>query len=415
MRSIGEDSRAAGGPSGAGGYRTRVDQAGSESRGRGFYRGLALFWTNLCLCLLVINGIAAAVERVWKPESRVAEPAYVDEALATIYPDWPEADRQALREETRRGFEPDALVQFRERASRGRFVNVDPNGFRVGREQGPWPPEDRYFNVYVLGGSTAFGYGVADDETIPSHLQALLAEVGLPRPPRVYNFARGAFYSTMERILLDKLITLGPAPDLVVFIDGLNEFYWQDDPPKLTSAWTAQGQSMLEHPLRAGLESVPVMRLVRAWRHRHEVETFGTGSQDELPRRVAVHRADRIIDRYVRNKAVIEALAAAEGTRVVMVWQPVPTYGYDLHYHVYDGSFGRHELTRVGYPRMRQYTARHPLGEDFIWCAEIQRDARELLYVDQVHYSPALSRQVAACIVDGLVERRLLPVTGGRP
>jgi hypothetical protein len=117
----------------------------------------------------------------------------------------------------------------------------------------------------------------------------------------------------------------------------------------------------------------------------------------------------------VRNKAIIEALAAAHATRVVMVWQPVPTYGYDLRYHVYDGHFGRHELTRVGFPRMRRYATRHPLGDDFVWCAEIQRDARELLYVDQVHYSPALSREVAACIVDRLVERRLLPGAGGRP
>jgi len=118
--------------------------------------------------------------------------------------------------------------------------------------------------------------------------------------------------------------------------------------------------------------------------------------------------SDRVLDRYVGNKAAIEARAAAADIPVVMVWQPVPTYGYDLRHHVFDGNFGPHELTRIGYPRMRERLREDSAGENFFWCAEIQRGIAELLYVDKVHYSPAMSARVAQCIVDNLVERRLV-------
>ena len=125
---------------------------------------------------------------------------YLDEALQQIYPDWSEEDRRALRDESRREFEPEAMVQYREKPQTARFSTIDEHGFRIGFEQGPWPPEKRFFNIFFLGGSTAFGYGVPDEETISSHLQRLLGAVDLARAPRVYNFGRGAFYSSMERI-----------------------------------------------------------------------------------------------------------------------------------------------------------------------------------------------------------------------
>jgi len=380
-------------------------------RGRAIYRRAAIYWLTASLCLLVLNVLAAGVLFLWDPQADVEEPPYVEEALQRIYPDWSEEDRRALRAENRRDFQPEAMVQFREKQQTGRFSTIDRHGFRHGLQQGPWPPESRFFNIFVLGGSTAFGYGVPDEDTIPSQLQRLLGRVDLARPPRVYNFGRGAFHSTMERILFDKLITLGPNPDLVVFLDGLNEFYWPEGPPPpLTVHWTQRVQEALAHPFRGAVQSLPVMRLIEAWRSRGAVAVFGRDVWVDQPAAVLQQESDRVLDRYLGNKAAIEARAAAADIPVVMVWQPVPTYGYDLRHHVFDGSFGPHELTRTGYPRMRERLRKDPAGENFFWCAEIQRGLAELLYVDKVHYSPAMSARVAQCIVDNLVERGLVPL-----
>jgi hypothetical protein len=379
-------------------------------RARVIYRRAAIYWLTASLCLLVLNVLAAGVLFLWDPRADVEEPPYVEEALQRIYPDWSEEDRRALRDENRRDFQAEAMVQFREKQQSGRFSTVDAHGFRHGLQQGPWPPESRFFNIFVLGGSTAFGYGVPDEDTIPSQLQRLLGRVDLARPPRVYNFGRGTFYSTTERILFDKLITLGPKPDLVVFLDGLNEFYWPEDPPPLTVHWTKRVQEALAHPFRAAVQSLPVMRLIEAWRSREAVKIFGREIWADQPPAVLRRESDRVLKRYLGNKAAIEARAAAADIPVAMVWQPVPTYDYDLRHHVVDGNFGPHELTRTGYPRMRERLQKDPAGENFLWCAEIQHGIAELLYVDKVHYSPAMSARVAQCIVDNLVERGLVPL-----
>ena len=83
--------------------------------------------------------------------------------------------------------------------------------------------------------------------------------------------------------------------------------------------------------------------------------------------------------------------------RPIFVWQPVPTYAYDLRLHSYSGSFGSHERSRQGYPHMAEYVRTHSLGDNFAWCVDIQGGS-EPLYVDEVHYGPVLAERVAACI-----------------
>jgi hypothetical protein len=58
---------------------------------------------------------------------------------------------------------------------------------------------------------------------------------------------------------------------------------------------------------------------------------------------------------------------------------------------------------------MAEYVRRHPQGPNFIWCADIQETLHELLYVDQVHYSPQMSERVARCIADHLRRHGLVP------
>ena len=49
------------------------------------------------------------------------------------------------------------------------------------------------------------------------------------------------------------------------------------------------------------------------------------------------------------------------------------------------------------------------LGENFIWLGDIQKDIKQPLYVDAVHYSGAMSKMIATNIGHALVERKLLP------
>jgi hypothetical protein len=107
---------------------------------------------------------------------------------------------------------------FREKPRRSEFVNVSQDGVRAtaggARSLADYAPG----SVFLFGGSTLFGYGVADGETIASHLQALLGAEA-----RVFNFGRAFYYSEQENMLLESLLRAGLRPEVAVFVDGLNE------------------------------------------------------------------------------------------------------------------------------------------------------------------------------------------------
>jgi hypothetical protein len=65
-------------------------------------------------------------------------------------------------------YEP--YVQFTEQPFRGLYINVAEEGYRLTRNQGPWPPDPENLNIFLFGGSTIFNYGVTDEETVASLL-----------------------------------------------------------------------------------------------------------------------------------------------------------------------------------------------------------------------------------------------------
>jgi hypothetical protein len=114
------------------------------------------------------------------------------------------------------GWEYEEMTGFREKARTSRFVNVNPLGFR---SNGVYANEaDVNFNnkIWVLGGSTTFGYGVRDSDTIPAYLEKI-------SQLSTINFGRGYYYSKQENLLLERLLSFGYQPRAVIFLDGINE------------------------------------------------------------------------------------------------------------------------------------------------------------------------------------------------
>ncbi len=330
---------------------------------------------------------------------------YGQRPFPLVYPGW-RADeiRQLLRETWNRPITWEPFTESRERRFQGRFVNVHPSGFRLSHGQGPWPPDPARENVFVFGGSTTFGYGVADDETIVSSLQALLDQrLGAGRTA-CYNFGRGAYYSSGERILFQELLTTGEGPRVAVFIDGLNEFAFGTPFPteRLRNAVNRSvvGAMRLlvdELPLTLFLARARASRPTR----RRQPELATVYDDPTL--------LDARIDRYLANRRLISASARAWGVRPLFFWQPVPTYHYDLRYHLFgDCDFQQNSYSMFGYARMADRVHREPPGADFVWAADLQEGLRMPLYVDQIHYTAAMSARVAAEVGAALLDRGLL-------
>ncbi|MBU1694970.1 MAG: hypothetical protein KKC51_13535 [Verrucomicrobia bacterium] len=396
----------------------------------GWYAALCTALVNVVLILALLNALLFVFYRGREEKKeRTIDTIirrYGTNALHAAYPDLDHRQIEDLLEETwdRQLFEYEPFVQFRERAFAGRYVNVDPQGYRRTENQGAWPPEPSKANVFLFGGSIVFGYGVRDEETLASHLQGALSRA-LGMDVRVYNFGRGFYYSTLERLLLEKLLMEGHRPHLALFVDGPNDFSEGVGDPFLTAQLrqlvaTASPQAPAGRFLAEWFNRQPLARWIREWKaakeegestpldeRRRSWDLAGARPSKEKHRDIK-DRSGFAIRQYLNNKKMIEAVCAVYDVPVLFVWAPTPYYKYDLLYHPFarksrDSKRARH--TADGYARMAEWVRTRSMGTNFLWCADIQEGVQEQLYVDNAHYAPRLNRTLAQIVASGIVER----------
>lgn len=325
--------------------------------------------------------------------------------LDAAFPGWSPADLKVMLDEhVAEWLTYDDYVMFKEIPVRGRYLNVSEHGFRLSQQQGPWPPAATNFNVFVFGGSTMFGSGVPDNQTVASFLQTILSR-GLGTNVCVYNFGTGFYYSTQERLRFERLLGKGLVPQAAVFVDGLNDFIQPDDTPafrqRFVDAFEMANQKRSLLP--ALIQELPIARLARSIRYRTQPPVRpDPGSLPTL--------ASQVIETYRQNKKMVEALCAAHGIAPVFVWQPIPRYKYDLKYFPWYATLPNHthEVHAVGYVQMQALFDRDMLGTNFLWCADLQANERECLYLDIHHYTAKFSEKFADAIGRMSFEKGLL-------
>ncbi len=382
-----------------------------------WYGTIAVILLNTAIFFLAVNVLCDVVldaQQYFKKRAAMKGAPYsfrrFHESLRAVHPHLSESEISKLIAETRKlsqGYE--AYTQFRENPYATQFVNVDSRGFRPIANQGPWPPKREGLRIFVFGGSTTFGYGVSDRETIASHLQQILQDEGL-QTATVYNFGRGSYMSIQERVLFERLLIAGHVPDVAVFIDGLNDLCFYDGEPAYTKdlqRFMAQGDMPL---WQRALEELPVMKALRPLfarpedpRATHARRTFASGQEQE-------QTLLEFVQRYRNNVKITEAISKAYGVRPVFVWQPVPVHKYDQTYNIF-GQFdydGYIPQLRPGYRLMADLAASGSFGNNFFWCADIQEHVKKPLYVDAIHYSGEMARMIARQIVDTMKQRGLL-------
>ncbi len=368
-----------------------------------WHRLIAVVLLNTILLFVVINALAYVFLKVrhsfYNPNTPLSK--YSDQALAEVYPEYNQQERKAiLSENWSRGYAFDSYLLVREIPYQGKYLNVSAAGFRLSKSQGPWPPDPANINVFLFGGSTAFGYGVADDETIASYLQEDLARYTRKRLC-VYNFGAATYYSTQERILFERLLTQGHKPDIAIFVDGLNEFWRPDDEPMFSDTASA---ALQQQPGTLLLKMLPMSRILQ----KTPKLTGTVGSVD--PKKLRA-----IWERYQVNVKLIQAVCRELGIAPVFVWQPIPSYKYDTKYHLFWLSPEDYQYHAQGYSAMEALSVAGFLGTNFLWCADLQQDEKECVYVDVHHYTAKFSRKLADAVCRMSLERGLLKPAGLEP
>ena len=396
-----------------------------HSLGR-LWQGIAFRAWNSFICVLCLNLFLALVFRVadayrygqTNPTNPVKQRyGQLQAGLLELYPGMSERQVNDLLNETwKRSLIYEPFTGFAEVPDKGEYVNVSANGYRVGKDQGPWPPQkEQQVVIFLFGGSNVFSYGVPDNVALGSKLQEML-RARLERPVAVYNFGRGYYYSTQERILFEQLLSAGYVPDMAIFVDGMNDFYHtQMDLALRPADISKQDQEVSSAALpRQLIQSVAIGRFAQAIQARLQNLVYKpsttparlnkSGLVFDAEGNTPNYQSDlvSVVERYFRNKTMIEGASTAFGVRSLFVWQPTPLYKYDLKYYLFKTRFEPQQLfSRDGYPMMKQAVDRRK-PEKFIWCADIQNEIHEPLYVDSVHYSSKMIGLVASCIANGV-------------
>nr|CAM74070.1 conserved hypothetical protein [Magnetospirillum gryphiswaldense MSR-1] len=202
---------------------------------------------RLLLLLVVLLPIAewSASAIMARLDSRAKAVTLSDDDIVKLYgTDQPAQYREALAEmpQAHDGtYAP--LTEYRMPARQGRHLTIDGQGIRGGVMGADGP------RVVVFGGSTAFGHGLTDGETIAAIMAAKLAQDG--RPARVENRATPGWYSTQDRIAFAEMLATGDKPDVAVFIHGVDDFLSCGKPER--TAWSAR---LARVGIPAGLETV---------------------------------------------------------------------------------------------------------------------------------------------------------------
>ena len=174
-------------------------------------------WSILGITLLMVVSVEGGFRVTFGIRDRLsAQPVPDRRILAEGYGGaaWPvEHYRELVLLQDR--WEP--YVYFRQMPFHGKTIKIGDEGLRA-----TWQPSaaanDRgqreLVKILMLGGSTLWGFGARDDETIPSLLARSLDERGWRT--EIKNLSEIGYVSTQELIALVRELQAGYRPDVVI-------------------------------------------------------------------------------------------------------------------------------------------------------------------------------------------------------
>jgi lysophospholipase L1-like esterase len=372
---------------------------------------LRTFWLLLGLSLLLLLTLEAALRGVFalkdcvgkptSPDPRVLRDGYAGET-------WPIDHARELEALSDR-WEP--YVYFRQRPFAGKTITIDSLGRRA-----VWRPTSvdgqiAPLKILTLGGSSLWGFGARDDQTIPSLLARTLHERGIAAEIR--NLAEIGYVNTQELVALVRELQGGYRPDVVLFYDGVNDTtsaLLAGEPTLTTNEVNRRREfNLLQSPGR--MSAALVGRLVANSALQRLAESISRrvlgppANPHPVPADPAV-LARGVVDGYRANIGVVDALAKAYGFRPLFVWQPV------VFAKAKPTPFEREEAAKYAWTepifaevaREVRNAADLKARRDFVDLSDVFRETDPLVFIDYCHTTEAGNARIAEAVLAHLVE-----------
>jgi len=211
-------------------------------------------------------------------------------------------------------------VGFSERTFRSPCLNIDYADPLPVRRTVSASAKVAERTIWLFGGSTQFGWGVPDNQTIASHLSEILSTSGIHY--NVINHGHTFYYSSQEAALFATLLRRGQKSDLAVFLDGMNDSVTWADTPHF-AARTTTG-FLKEEKLFDGMTPRQVVITSAFPPVRILSRLFGRRSANDNADANVRDPGYDPVDIYRFNLTAIEKMAEAADIKLAAYWQPTP-------------------------------------------------------------------------------------------
>lgn len=183
----------------------------------------------------------------------------------------------------------------------------------------PHSATDSVITVFAFGGSTMFCAEVPDEFTLASALSRQLHAQYPGKKFVVTNWGIPGFVRDQQVLLLSRLLMQGKRPDLVVFVDGLNDTRLKmgqkrPEPHGFSTLYEQIYRSIKERIWATLVWKSSLLTLVM----RSQTE------QDKFERDTTVlrTRANTVLQEYIQNMNFTDTLARTYNFQTIYCWQP---------------------------------------------------------------------------------------------
>jgi lysophospholipase L1-like esterase len=273
----------------------------------------------------------------------------------------------------------------------GEYINVNELGLRATTnfvESAVDAPD-----IFVFGGSTAWGEGARDAYTIPSHLAQLLHDEGTAA--RVMNYAQTGYVSMQDMLMLQNQLLLGNAPDIAIFYQGFNDIFSAYDQQWTGLIYQEDNRYNDFYAGRLLTEGEIVLRRPNLPPDTGSYPLFATPDADPA----------QIVERWLNNTRMAQTLAKEYGVNLIVVWQPAFYIKQSL---TPPEATIREESERITPGLLALYGEADALLrqrieaeniEGILVLSELFKDETDEIFYDYVHVNELANRAIAQAIL----------------
>lgn len=279
---------------------------------------------------------------------------------------------------------------WRRQAFTGETINIDEDGIRATYQLNAGTEGE---TLWAMGGSTMWGIGARDSETIPSFLASMSGY-------NSKNLGESAYRSRQSLNFLLYQLSTHESPDVYVSYDGYNDVRqgcWREVRSDGTNR-EMQIREAIEREEREVLTFRYLLEPTVEFLRRALSRSPAVSGPDELICDTNAERAQQVARALITDWQTMQGLADRQGGYFLPVLQPTLALSDSQHSELEVSAVEEEQLKAV-YPLIREEAKRQGLE---ILDLSASLDGTRDVFIDQIHLSPE-----GNAIVANEINRRL--------